>query len=502
MTTKDTIELLLISDDDTYGEVCKMVEEVNEFHISLDHASKYDMAMGLIQQQKFDLYLVSRQFCGHSGIGMMQSVLNTTDFIPFIALVETDDFELEDEAFNAGAIDCIIMKHLTPFRLRKTLRLGITNARFIMELHQKEKRYKNLFEQSEDAIFITNRDQLFVDVNQSFIKLFGYDMALIKSMTIKDLFQKKEAFVNMSEQLLKARKVNDFDAHLKTNLNQAIECNISMVALYNEEDEFAGYQGLLRDISLRKKAERELLLAEKFSMTGRIARSIAHEVRNPLTNLNLALEQLKDEIAEGNSDRESVELYTDIIQRNAGRIDALIKDMLNSSKPRELDLADYDINEILEEVVQLTADRLKLQGMQVKRQYASELPKISSDKEKLKVAFLNIIVNAIEAMEVNKGKLSLRTYFENGRVMVEIADNGKGISDNDLKALFDPFFTGKRSGMGLGLTTSKNIMNSHSGHIEVTSEIGQGTVFSLSFEIGNTTERTANLKALGIQSSQ
>ena len=135
----------------------------------------------------------------------------------------------------------------------------------------------------------------------------------------------------------------------------------------------------------------------------------------------------------------------------------------------------------MEDAIYLAADRIKLQGMKVTKNLQRNLPKLMSDKDKLKIAFLNIIVNAVEAMEMNKGKLVVTTQLEDGKIKIMIKDNGKGIHEDDLKILFDPFFTGKRSGMGLGLTATKNIINSHLGNIEVESELGKGTSFVIIF---------------------
>jgi signal transduction histidine kinase len=231
---------------------------------------------------------------------------------------------------------------------------------------------------------------------------------------------------------------------------------------------------------MRKQAENDMLIAERLSLTGKIARTIAHEVRNPLTNLNLALDQLRNEIPE---DSESGKLFGDIIERNAHRIEQLVSEMLNSSRTRELELALYPVQEILDDTISLAIDRIKLSGIKLKKNYGTTLPTIRVDKEKIKIAFLNIIINAIEAMDPDKGELTVTASLKDQRLIVEIADNGKGISATDLKKLFDPFFTGKLTGMGLGLTSTKNILNSHHATVEVKSELGKGTTFFIQFKV-------------------
>ncbi len=238
--------------------------------------------------------------------------------------------------------------------------------------------------------------------------------------------------------------------------------------------------GTVIDITTQKQAERDMLVAERLSMTGKIARTIAHEVRNPLTSLTLALEQLKDEMP---PNIESLKIYGDVIERSAGRIEQLIGEMLNSSRPRELNLALTDVTEVMEEAIMLTNDRINLNQIKLVRNFAPDLPRVLIDKEKMKIAFLNILINAVEAMEQGKGLLDIDISRTDGFVTVKIADNGKGIAAGDIDKLFDPFYTGKQGGMGLGLTTTKNIVSSHSATIEVSSTLHAGTRFIIRFKL-------------------
>ena len=130
----------------------------------------------------------------------------------------------------------------------------------------------------------------------------------------------------------------------------------------SQASDFCCYQGIIHDLTLRKQAERDMLSAERLSLTGKIARTIAHEVRNPLTNLSLALDQLRSEIP---ADNESAKLYGDIIERNANRIEQLVGEMLNSSKPKELHLELTSVNEIIDDTLKLAVDRIKLKQIQL-----------------------------------------------------------------------------------------------------------------------------------------
>ncbi len=237
------------------------------------------------------------------------------------------------------------------------------------------------------------------------------------------------------------------------------------------------YQDQLRQRILElRNANRELLQMrsqEKFAATGRIARTIAHEVRNPLTNINLAMEQLKGE--DGLADDSAI--LFEMIQRNSNRINQLITDLLNSTKFAELTYGKTSINTLLDEALQLADDRVKLYNITVEKQYSMDMCEVAVDKEKIKIAFLNIIVNAIEAMEPGKGVLKLVTKSERNKCMVEIADNGTGMDQESMGRLFEPYFTSKNKGNGLGLTNTQNIILNHKGTIQAESEPGKGTTF-------------------------
>ncbi len=230
-----------------------------------------------------------------------------------------------------------------------------------------------------------------------------------------------------------------------------------------------------------KRANEELVnlkSIEKFAATGRIARTIAHEVRNPLTNIGLAAEQLKDEVA----DNEDCVMLIDMINRNATRINQLITDLLNSTKFAQLDFKKVSINLLLDETLEFAKDRLDLNGIKIEKEYADNICDVSVDDQKMKIAFLNIIVNAIEAMEPNTGRLKIKTEMNQNKCVVTVKDNGKGINEEEMARMFDPYYSSKSKGTGLGLTNTQNIILNHKGSIQVESQVGAGTSFVISFD--------------------
>ena len=251
----------------------------------------------------------------------------------------------------------------------------------------------------------------------------------------------------------------------------------------SDRQESLEYIGIIRDLTLEKTQEKELRRsenrarrAEKAASSERMAKSIAHEIRNPLTNITLATEQLRSEVS-----GESAELFLDLITRNSRRIEDLIRKLMDSARQAVLNRGNYNINDILDDAIALAMDRIKLRRVRIKKEYQSDMCGIQVDGEKVKTALLNIIINAIEAVD-QEGEVLVKTALTAEECLVTISDNGIGMEKNKLHQLFDPFYTGKKVGLGLGLTSTLNIINSHDANIEVESEIGKGSTFLISFK--------------------
>ena len=239
------------------------------------------------------------------------------------------------------------------------------------------------------------------------------------------------------------KQIRGYEVVMQCRNGEELICEITSNALSDAEGNIMGYQGIIHDASERKKAEQELLIAEKLSMTGKLVRTIAHEVRNPLTNIGLSMEQLKEAL----SDKPDSSLYTDIIDRNTNRINQLITELLDSSRPKELRLEKVKLNDIIEDTLKYSYDRIHLRGLKLEKQFG-ETPPAMLDKENLKIALLNIVLNAIEAVEDNEGKLIITSGSEGQKVFVGVEDNGVGISPENIKKLFDPFFFWQKRGHG------------------------------------------------------
>lgn len=290
----------------------------------------------------------------------------------------------------------------------------------------------------------------------------------------------------------RVKKYNETYASLKiTNLAALVLAIIlaifSLITFERENKAKKIYRTELESgIEKLKTANKELLelkSIEKFAISGRISRTLAHEIRNPLTSISLAAEQLKESVAQN----EDNEFLLNIIKRNSDRINSLISKLLNSTKFAELQPSMVHPGTILDEALDLASDRISLQGIKIVKNYSMQLGKVEVDPEKMRLAFLNIIVNAIEAMEPYKGVLEIKTENRENKCLITIKDNGQGMDKESVSKIFEPYFTTKEAGNGLGLTNTQNIILNHNGNITLESVPGKGTSFfiTLCFRLEN-----------------
>ncbi len=235
---------------------------------------------------------------------------------------------------------------------------------------------------------------------------------------------------------------------------------------------------LLETRQRMEEANRRLVQAEKLASIGRISATLAHEIRNPLTSVKLNIQKLMQN--EGMDEEEKEHL--DISQEGIGQIEKLVKEMLNFTRVSELNLEHFSMIQIIEEAIKMLKGSMDEKRVVLERTYADNLPQVLVDADKLKQVFLNVLRNAVEAVE-SGGRLALTVFLAGERgdrkISVRISDNGCGIPEKDRENIFEPFFTTKPSGIGLGLANARKIIEQHRGSIRVVKKRGRGTCFEI-----------------------
>lgn len=228
-----------------------------------------------------------------------------------------------------------------------------------------------------------------------------------------------------------------------------------------------------------RKSRDELIQSEKLSFAGRMAASVAHEIRNPLNIISMAVQQLHDELGKKDSRRE----YTEAIIKNIDRVNKLITEFVNAARPPKLKIQWEDINKILEEILKLMEPKVKERKVELVKELDPNLPKIRIDEEHMTQALMNILTNACDALPRTSGKLWINSKKDNDNVVITIKNSGKPIPQKHMIRIFDPFFSLKRTGAGLGLSIAYGVIGSHRGTISVESNKEIGTVFTVRLPI-------------------
>jgi len=477
---KKNIAILVVDDDeDDFILLKSFLEDIRHYELDLQWTPRYKEGLQLMKQNKHDVVLIDYLLGPHTGIELLKNALEGGCKMPIIMLTGQGSYRVDIEAMELGASDFLVKSEVNGEKLERSIRYAMERTENLRALKESEEKYRKIFESSRDMIYITDESGNFIDVNEMAMSIFGYTRDELLKLSATVLYFRdsdRKAFLNT---LKKTGIISNYEVPLKSKSGETRHCLIS-ASLQRSPDGHFYIFGVVHDVTRRKKIERDLMVAEKLAVTGRLSQILAQEVRNPLTSINLTLEQLEYELAD-----KDVGSYLDIIKRNCKRIADLINELLFISKPAQVKTGRHSINKLVEETLELSMDRIALKNIKIVKSLAEELCEVTVDDGKIKTALLNIIINAVEAVPENTGVIKIKTRAEEDKCYIEVEDNGHGIPQEDLGKLFDPYFTRKKGGIGLGLATTHNIIQSHGGSIEVESETNKGTKFAVTLLLEN-----------------
>jgi len=269
---------------------------------------------------------------------------------------------------------------------------------------------------------------------------------------------------------------NEKGIALETHLGNYI-LDVSVVPVTPGKGVLGGKVMLIRDLTKVKRLESELQRSERLAVIGKMAAGVAHELRNPLSSIKGLTLLLKSKLA---SDSDGVEA-ADTLVGEVERLNRSIGELLDYAKPGSLILEPCQVTTILEKTLSLVEPEFAIYGVRLDREIEEGLPNVLIDKDKLSQVLLNILLNALQAMEDIEGQriLTVSVHSESDWVVLSIADTGCGIVSQNLKKIFDPYFTTKNNGTGLGLALSLKIVEEHGAKLLVSSVVGEKTEFQL-----------------------
>ncbi|MBC7777078.1 MAG: PAS domain S-box protein [Phycisphaerae bacterium] len=465
--------LLVDDDEDDYFLTTECLHDIRDQQFDVTWASTYDEAFYLLNNQQFDIGLFDYLLGARTGLDLLRIAKDLRLHTPIILLTGRGDVTIDTEALDLGVADYLVKSELEPEKLERSIRYSIGRAAALKALRESEGKYRGIFEGSIDAICLLDVSGRFTDVNPAALQLTGFLKAELVNKTLAELFENESVRLNFAQEIANKRDIRDFEAELITATG-AVQTVILACTCHKTQAQPSEvfFQAILHNITRRKKAEKELLIAEKIASAGRFMRMLGHEIRNPLTNIDLAIGQVLEE----NKDAE-LSIFLEIIQRNSLRISKLVTDLLQSSNTGQLHLQPTNPHELLEQTLEIASDRIALKKITLYRHLNPDPPRIQADPEKLKIALFNIIINAVEMVEAENGMLELSTKTVGDLFVFGIKDNGPGIAREQISKIFEPYFSRKPNGMGLGLASTLSIVQAHGGQVDVQSEAGKGATF-------------------------
>jgi len=353
--------------------------------------------------------------------------------------------------------------------------------------------WEQILSNLDDGVITADRSGAIQFFNEASAVLTEISSSAATGQALEQIFKREPWLIALVDKTRpprceSARGEGDF----VTRWGRKIPVSVTASPLQDLHGTFSGTILLLRDLRHQRELEEDLKRADRLATLGTLAAGLAHEIKNPLGGIKGAAQLLRRS-ADGDP---SVRDYTDIMIREVNRVNQLIEQILDLSRPAQLNLEVLNIHEILEDVLLLEGQSEPARRCQIKKNFDPSLPEIRGDRSRLTQVFLNLVKNAFQSME-HPGTVTVTTRVEtdfhirgngnhrNRLIWVDIADEGAGIRDEDLPHIFSPFFTTKLTGTGLGLATCYQIVKEHGGMIRVDSSAGKGSVFKISLLVAN-----------------
>ncbi|TKC00317.1 hybrid sensor histidine kinase/response regulator [Pedobacter cryophilus] len=478
------IKVLLVDDDeDDYiltRDIFNDIPQKEKYKLSW--INNYEEGINAMLKSHYDVYLVDYRLGKYTGLDLLHEAIKSNVDEPIIILTGKGDAKVDEEALETGAADYLVKDQINPYTIERSLRYALKSKHTIKALRESENKFRIIFERSKEPFIIMDSLGGVRDINKAGLKFFQYSIDEIRNLNATSLYANKQDSLSFSELMDEKGAVNDFETDLITKDKEIKKVTISAFLQIDQHATEELYYCIIHDITDRKKEEKASVDAEKIAVTERIAKSLANEIRNPLSNINLSIEQLKLDVQ---SEDESVNLYIDIIQTNFERINLLITDFINSTQSLELNIQPRALNILIDESI----DRIKLEidksRVVLNKEFNQTDLLVDVDNERIVSTFYNILSNAIGAFSK---EIIINVYEQNDFAIIEIIDDGEGISVENQARIYEPFFTTKQKSLGLGLTNAQKSIINHKGNLHFESTENQGTKFVIKLPLTNQTQ--------------
>lgn len=491
---QDVINILLIDDnEDDYIITRDLLLDIEAQSFKLDWAATFDHGLAAILRQEHELYLVDYRLGMHDGVKLIQKAFERGCKAPMILLTGQDGREIDLGAMKVGAADYLIKGEIQPQMLDRSIRYALERARTLEALRESEERFRQLAGATFEGILIYDHQRI-IDINNRFEEMFGYTSAEVLGRTITDFVAPESRELVTDRIEASCMTPYEFMALRRDGATFPVEANSRSTAYRDRNVTMVA----IRDMTERKRMEEELINSRKLEAIGNLAGGIAHDFNNMLTAIlgNISLAMLD---TEPGSELHSLLTPAEHACYQARNLAHQLLTFARGGSPVKSIASLADLIE--------AATNFALSGSNVRCEFdlPSDLSPVEIDEGQITQVINNLVINAKEAMpdggvikiysrnvNVTQAALAYRdsqSLFwpeqqsqplplkDGPYVEVIIRDHGVGIPKEYLGKIFDPYFTTKKQGNGLGLSTSYAIVKKHQGHLRVRSEVGSGAAF-------------------------
>ena len=347
---------------------------------------------------------------------------------------------------------------------------AIENARLFENVSLARSELKNIFESMTDMVFFTDHEQTIKRVNQAVINKIGKTEEEIIGRKCYEIFHGKD---HPWEECPHCKSLDTNMPHVGEIEDPHLGGTfvVSNSPIFDSADKLVGTVHISRDITELRNLRERVIHSERMAALGELAARVAHEIRNPLISIGGFARRLEKKLSG------DIQEYARIIVNEVTRLENILKEILGFVKTARINKCRVEINELMDEIADFIVPTLDEKNNIILKELSEKSLIALIDPDKIKEAIINIFTNAAQATE--HGTLTVRTWQENNEAVIELKDTGYGIQEEDLKNIFNPFFTTKAQGTGLGLAVTHKIIQEHNGKIKVESEWGGGTAFRI-----------------------
>ncbi|RZK75078.1 MAG: response regulator [Pedobacter sp.] len=474
------IKVLLIDDDEDDFVLTKGIFDEISNRYSFSWVDSYEKGINAILKKQYEVYLVDYRLGKGTGIDLLTEAVNSGCEQPIIILTGKGDTTIDVQAMNIGAADYLIKDEIDSSSLDRSIRYAIKQAETLKALKFSESKYKAVFEQANDPILLSDQFGKIHDINNGGLKFFGYERTEFMKLKDAAVFKNLNDRVTFGELLEKNGALVNFECELISRQGIVSYCSLSSFIQTDMVNLSEVYHTIVRDLSYRRNMEERSVNLGKMSISAHIAKGLGEEIRDPLSTINLALDELaSDNDITGN---ETIQSYIEIIKNNCDRVNQLMQNFISSTETKTLNLQRHNIVEVIEEAISDTEDLITGHSVRLIKELVPYEQMILLDKPKIKNVLVSIISNAVEAMQTYPMTITITGTIDKDVYRIAVADTGTGIEPQNREMIYEPFFTTKKRAGGLGLTHAQRVLTTHGGSMKF-EPLANGSLFMIQIPI-------------------